>query len=110
MGHSESSDNFLCFAGRFLLSSMIRVAAGTAPDFLAKRRASAPLSSFLRFFFFIKLAQLLTVVISPTARHAWSMASLVYANAPASEFAMWIRPNGWRPISHGDSPAGHSGS
>jgi hypothetical protein len=36
----------LCFGGRFLLSSITRVFAGTIPDFLAARRASAPFSNF----------------------------------------------------------------
>ena len=48
---------------------------------------------------------------SATARWAWSIAEFAYALAPASEFAIVIRPNGWRAITHGRScPGGGGGS
>jgi len=43
---SFSNHFFLCFGGRFLLSSITRVFAGTIPDFRATRRASVPFSNF----------------------------------------------------------------
>jgi hypothetical protein len=39
---------------------------------------------------------------------SWSMAVLVYAWPSASEFAILIRPKGWRPSTHGRSEAGRS--
>jgi hypothetical protein len=43
---SFSNHSFLCFGGRFLLSSITRVFAGTIPDLRAARRASVPFSNF----------------------------------------------------------------
>jgi hypothetical protein len=41
------------------------------------------------------------VKTSCTARYACVIAQFVSACAPASEFAMAIRPNGWRPMTQG---------
>src|SRR5690606_1546820 len=48
---------------------------------------------------------------SVTARWAWVMAECVLAAAPASEFAIVMRPKGWRPFTQGLSASvAYSGS